>query len=410
MTDEAEALKQQLNEANQDIEVLNNDKEVLDSERRRLENEKVELGLDLMAVSTEKLEVEKKLTEVEQQKSELLSRIEDLVANISELNNQVKVSDGERVSFTSELAEIRDVAMKQKLSLDEKEQVISDLQSDVAELEMKTVSLDGSLSSAMSELNNLKAENEALFRSNEKIEETVRGYIHKCQALELLNDELLATKEDLNQTCVILESRMNSAEIVCEEKTAMVAQMETAIEEKDATICKLKGDIASLESKNVDLQEMVSILRQQNSTSAEIAQETEASLSRKISELEAALFRSKDQNEKSDAELESARAECRQLIDLNGLLSQQVSESHAKNVLLASREEELTKRLEKLKADLEAAHQGMDTELNQRWDAEDEILHLQAENDRVSDLFKTKIFQHSLIVPNYYQSIKNSKP
>ena len=87
-----------------------------------------------------------------------------------------------------------------------------------------------------------------------------------------------------------------------------------------------------------------------------------------------------------------------------------MSESHAKNVLLASREEELTKRLEKLKADLEAAHQGMDTELNQRWDAEDEILHLQAENDRVSDLFMTKIFQHSLIVPNYYQSIKNSKP
>jgi hypothetical protein len=75
---------------------------------------------------------------------------------------------------------------------------------------------------------------------------------------------------------------------------------------------------------NIENQEMISILRQQSSTSSEIAQETEASLKRKISELEDAIFQIREQNENSGSELESARAECRQMIDLNAVLSQQV--------------------------------------------------------------------------------------
>jgi len=114
-------------------------------------------------------------------------------------------------------------------------------QSDIKELEMKTPALEGSLSAAINEVSNLRAENEALFRSNEKIEETVRGYIHKCQDLEMLNDELVAAKEDLSQTCAVLEGKVNQAELAFEEKTCQLAELKAAIEEKDEAVEKLKG-------------------------------------------------------------------------------------------------------------------------------------------------------------------------
>ena len=64
---------------------------------------------------------------------------------------------------------------------------------------MRNSSLEGSLRATQNEVCNLEAENKALFGSFEKVEETVRGYIHKCQHLEIQADELAAAKEDLNQ-------------------------------------------------------------------------------------------------------------------------------------------------------------------------------------------------------------------
>jgi hypothetical protein len=57
------------------------------------------------------------------------------------------------------------------------------------------VIITGSLSATQNEVSNLEAENKALFASFEKVEETVRGYIHRCQDLEMQNDELLAAKD-----------------------------------------------------------------------------------------------------------------------------------------------------------------------------------------------------------------------
>ena len=71
---------------------------------------------------------------------------------------------------------------------------------------MRNSSLEGSLSATQNEVSNLEAENKALFGSFEKVEETVRGYIHKCQHLEIQADELAAAKEDLNQVKNIIKA------------------------------------------------------------------------------------------------------------------------------------------------------------------------------------------------------------
>jgi len=103
---------------------LTNDKEVLDSERRRLENEKVELSLDLASVSAEKLEVERKMSEVEAEMNVLRQRITEAEAEIA-------AAGRDRESLEKDVSEMRDVAMKQQLSLNSKEQEIGELRSEV---------------------------------------------------------------------------------------------------------------------------------------------------------------------------------------------------------------------------------------------------------------------------------------
>ena len=386
-------VKTQLDEALQDLDVLNNDKEVLDSERKRLENEKTELGLDLMTVTSEKIEIERKISEVETEKVYLVSQIKDLSEEKTQLEEQLKGWRQERKSLEDQLAESRDVAMKQKLSLDNKDQILGDLQTEVEELEMKNSSLEGSLCATQNEVSNLEAENKALFCSFEKVEETVRGYIHRCQDLEIQNDDLSAAKDDLNQTCLILESRMKKAEESFEEKSRELDNVLALLEEKDQLVGKFQGDIASLESKNNDLQEMIQILQQRQATCQEIALETEASLKRKISELEDRLYESRERNEKNESELDSVRGECRQLLDLNNVLSTQVSEGLSTTERLTMREEELSRRLEKALKELDVVHQGMNSELDQKWQAEDEILHLQSEIDQVTQSYSGLYFK-----------------
>jgi cobyrinic acid a,c-diamide synthase len=139
------------------------------------------------------------------------------------------------------------------------------------------------------------------------------------------NDELLAAKDDLNQTCVILEGRMLEAERLAEEKDVQLGKLSEQLEERNLALEKALRDLAALETKNLDLQEMVSLLRQQSQTNQDIAGETEAQLNRKISELEDRHFRILEQKEKSDSELDTIRSECKQLLDLNRVLSQQVA-------------------------------------------------------------------------------------
>jgi chromosome segregation ATPase len=173
--------------------------------------------------------------------------------------------------------ELRDVAMKQKISLDGKEQIIGDLQSEIEELEMKNSSLEGSLCATQNEVSNLEAENKALFCSFEKVEETVRGYIHRCQDLEIQIQELTSAKDDLNQTCLILEARMKQAVQAYEGKVRDCEHVTTTLKETENFAEKLKNDIASLESKNANLHELMEIAKQTNATNEEIAEQVEIS-------------------------------------------------------------------------------------------------------------------------------------
>ena len=66
------------------------------------------------------------------------------------------------------------------------------------------------------------------------------------------------------------------------------------------------------------------------------------------------------------------------------LFTLQVTESLSTTDQLTTREEELNRRLEKALHQLDLVHQGINTELDQRWQAEDEILQLQKEIDQVN--------------------------
>ncbi len=174
------------------------------------------------------------------------------------------------------------------------------------------------------EVSNLEAENKALFCSFEKVEETVRGYIHRCQDLEIQIEELNSAKDDLNQTCLILESRMKQAEQAYEDKVRDCEHVSASLKETNELVSKLRNDLVSLESKNANLQEFIEITKQTNATNEEIAEQNAANLQRKISELEERLFASCEQVEKLNSDLDSVRSEHTQLLDLNKVLSQQV--------------------------------------------------------------------------------------
>ena len=64
-----------------------------------------------------------------------------------------------------------------------------------------------------------------------------------------------------------------------------------------------------------------------------------------------------------------------------------MTESLSTTEKLTLREEELNRRLEKALHELDLVHQGMNSELDQRWEAEDEILQLQMEIDQVRAVF-----------------------
>ena len=68
----------------------------------------------------------------------------------------------------------------------------------------------------------------------------------------------------------------------------------------------------------------------------------------------------------------------------NLLKSTQVSEGLGTTERLTMQEEELNWRLEK---ELDVAHQSVNSEIDQRWEAEDKILHMQTEIDQVIFLF-----------------------
>ena len=108
--------------------------------------------------------------------------------------------------------ELRDISEDQMTELEKRERDIITLKSEVHELEMKNSSLEGTLSSAQSESANLSVENTSLQKAFESLEGNLCSYIHENKNLAEKIHEMEMYRDDLNETCIILEQRLASAE------------------------------------------------------------------------------------------------------------------------------------------------------------------------------------------------------
>ena len=106
----------------------------------------------------------------------------------------------------------------------------------------------------------MASENKSLFSSNEKIETSIRGYIHQNQDLQDSIDNLEMIRDDLNETCVVLERRMLQAEENVCNLQEDVMKLLHEIERKDAIIEELGINVEDLETKNIDLEALVELL------------------------------------------------------------------------------------------------------------------------------------------------------
>merc|ERR1712012_1083219 len=353
-------------EMNADLDMYTNDKLVLEQELKRIEHEKNELALDLASVQAAKNDFEDKVGKLEKDKEVLIKQTEDLLAereNLTIVQNKYE--------------ELKMITDEQMTELEAREVDINAFKHEIQELEMKNSSLEGTLYSTQGELANLSSENKSLMSSFEKIEDSIRGYIHQNQDLNDHIDELEGIKQDLNETCVILEQRMLQAEEnVCNLQEDMVKLLHE-IERKDAIIEELSLNVDDLETKNIDLEALVELLEERHTKTEELLEETKIHYEKMVGDLKL--------NQKTlDSNLEAACSDASQLrsdkadlIDMNENLSNQISEQLLTIKKLQDHEQDLMSKLENAKRDLESAHTGMTSELHKQWAAEDEILNLQ---------------------------------
>ena len=141
----------------------------------------------------------------------------------------------------------------------------------------------------------------------------------------------------MNETCVILEQRMLSAEEnVCNLQEDMVKLLHE-IERKDAIIEELSLNVDELETKNIDLEALVELLEERHAKTEELLEETKIHYEKMVGDLKL--------NQKTiDGNLEAACSDASQLrsdkadlIDMNENMSNQISEQvifNARRILL----------------------------------------------------------------------------
>ena len=231
--------------------------------------------------------------------------------------------------------------------------------------------------STQGELANLSSENKSLMISFEKIEDSIRGYIHQNQDLQDHINDLEGIKQDLNETCVILEQRMLQAEEnVCNLQEDMVKLLHE-IERKDAIIEELSLNVDELETRNIDLEALVELLEERHAKTEELLEETKVHYEKMVGDLKLNQKTIESNLEAACSDVSQLRSDKADLIDMNENLSNQISEQLLTIKKLQDHEQDLMSKLENAKRDLESAHTGMTSELHKQWAAEDEILNLQ---------------------------------
>ena len=384
-------LTSQINSLKVDIEVLTNDKEAITEELVRVEKEKNGVAFDLATTSQEKASMEETLAGLKTEKEVVLNEIETLLKEKEEIEKLFSSNQEELTKTQEQLSslfdssdELRKIATDQKSSLEKKEKEVQDLMGEVQELEMKNSSLEGSLNYAQNEIANLESENKTLLVSFESVEDSLRTYIHRCEDLNLEIQELTSCKEDLNQTCIILESRMLEAEKTVEEDKKVIEQLTSDIKIKDAEIEKYTTQTTELEAKVMDLQELVGLLEKRNQTAQEFHDEILASRNIELDEINQGKLDLEARLKQLLIDFDNVSVERTQLVEMNEELSGQVSDNLYTIKSLQEREQELNGRIDTVCKELEAAKCGMKSELENHWAAEDELLQMHAEMEQTN--------------------------
>merc|ERR1719369_1137083 len=92
-------------------------------------------------------------------------------------------------------------------------------------------------------------------------------------------------KEDVNETCLILEQRMlNAEETVCTQQED-IEKLVQEIETKDAELEELVINIEEMETKAAELEGLVQLLEERHSKTEELHQETLRHYEKNITDL-----------------------------------------------------------------------------------------------------------------------------
>ncbi|XP_059093400.1 myosin-11-like [Tigriopus californicus] len=355
LNEELKSVREEMEELRAQIDVHENDKQVLEDEMQSILKEKSNIALDLAEVTREKMKVDQDLAGLEEDYTTLLTEVKTVKDSLRALEVARVRSQDDQEAQNSQILVLSETLKK-------KEDQVTVLQGEVQELEMKTNSLQGSLSAALFESANLETEKQDLTAHVEKMEASVHDYITKCQGLEIECEGLSSSKADLNETCIILENRMK---VERNEKMEALQELEQLKSDKQKLALELQGSIDELIEANESLTQAQRDLEQ---TNEELDIENQS--------LRALL-------EQTKTDLETKEREQNQLIEMNQELSSQVSENLRTLKTVQDHCEELEKRNQELKSDLQNEQAGFESELQNHWAAEDEILQLRAELDRI---------------------------
>merc|ERR1711899_99398 len=373
-----------LEEMEADIEVHVNDKFVLEQEMKRFETEKNEMALDLASVQHKKNELETQLTKYNTEKDILVQQVEtllkekgDLELKIKENEKKIEQLEAAHVELEKKYQELSEITDEQDSGLLSRETEVFALKHEIQGLEMKNSSLEGTLSSVQNEVANLTSENLSLFNSFESIESSLRSYVHENEKLQEKINHLESMKEDVNETCLILETRMLSAETTVCNQREDIEKLVQEIEIKDAQLEELAINIEEMETKATELESLVQLLEERHSKTEELHQEKLNHYERTIVDLKKEKQTLQDSVETANFDLSNVRREKSDLVDMNENLSNQISEQLNGIKKLQDHEQDLMQKLENSKRDLELAHNGMTAELQKHWEAEDDLLNMQ---------------------------------
>ncbi|QQP51696.1 Hyaluronan mediated motility receptorlike [Caligus rogercresseyi] len=224
---ELEALKTQIQEADTQLEEVLMSKSTLENENKDLKTRFDGLNLDLAGILAEKLSMEDKFTSLEADLGVKEKESESNFGLMEELRGQLEEQTKKAVDYEKLLTE-------NVSKLEEWDRLMTEMTLEKEELEMKKSSLEGSLSALRDELASIQAES----RSEA---ESLRNSLDEK---ERLIEEFMESKEDLNETCLILEGRLKEAQTQIEDLRASESlhlELKSVNEELSQSLAEMEG-------------------------------------------------------------------------------------------------------------------------------------------------------------------------